>query len=51
MSANDYGLTFTVTGIATQSRGRAINADGLALAARGLVGVARRWMRCAGPPL
>lgn len=30
---DDYGLTFTVTGIATQSRGRAINADGLDLAA------------------
>jgi len=30
---DDYGLTFTVTGIATQSRGRAINAAGLDLAA------------------
>lgn len=30
---DDYGLTFTVTGIATQSRGRAISAAGLDLAA------------------
>ncbi|MEP0763387.1 MAG: homoserine dehydrogenase [Chloroflexota bacterium] len=30
---DDYGLTYTVTGIATQTRGRAINADGLDLTA------------------
>ncbi len=30
---DDYGLTFTVAGVATQSRGRAISAEGLDLAA------------------